>query len=407
MTQTWAAVGIFIATYAGVAVGRLPGLRIDRAGIALVGAALMLATGVMSLDEALRAIDLRTLALLLGMMIIVGHLRLSGFFRLAAGAVVARAHHAPTLLAAVVATSALFSAFLVNDAVCLVMTPLVLETTRRLGRNPAPYLLALAMASNAGSVATITGNPQNMIIGVASGIAYADFVRALAPVAVVACALSLAATLALYRAEFARGASFAATISARPARVHRWQAAKALIVAAGVIAAFFAGVPVAEAAIVGGAALLLTRAVKPWKFYAEIDGALLLLFAGLFVVAAGAEKALVTPDVLAQARALGLDDAWRLTGLTAGLSNLVSNVPAVLMLQPFIGQTADPQRAWLVVAMASTLAGNLTLVGSIANLIVAERARREGVVIDFWTHAKIGAPVTLLSLVFGAAWLAR
>ena len=404
MTQTWAAVGIFIATYAGVAVGRLPGLRIDRAGIALVGAALMLATGVMSLDEALRAIDLRTQALLLGMMIIVGHLRLSGFFRLAAGAVVARAHHAPTLLAAVVATSALFSAFLVNDAVCLVMTPLVLETTRRLGRNPAPYLLALAMASNAGSVATITGNPQNMIIGVASGIAYADFVRALAPVAAVACALSLAATLALYRAEFAGGASFAPT---RSARVHRWQAAKALIVAAGVIAAFFAGAPVAEAAIVGGAALLLTRAVKPWKFYAEIDGALLLLFAGLFVVAAGAEKALVTPDVLAQARALGLDDAWRLTGLTAGLSNLVSNVPAVLMLQPFIGQTADPQRAWLVVAMASTLAGNLTLVGSIANLIVAERARREGVVIDFWTHAKIGAPVTLLSLVFGAAWLAR
>lgn len=407
MTQTWAAVGIFIVTYAGVAIGRLPGLRIDRAGIALVGAALMLATGVMSLDEALRAIDLRTLALLLGMMIIVGHLRLSGFFRLAAGAVVARAHHAPTLLAAVVATSALFSAFLVNDAVCLVMTPLVLETTRRLRRNPVPYLLALAVASNAGSVATITGNPQNMIIGVASGVAYADFVRALAPVAAVACLIGFAATLWLYRSEFSGGAAFRDIPPARPARVHRWQAAKALIVAAAVIAAFFAGAPVAEAAIVGGAALLLTRAVKPWKFYAEIDGALLLLFAGLFVVAAGAEKALATPDALAQAKTLGLDDAWRLTGVTAALSNLVSNVPAVLMLQPFIGQTADPQRAWLVVAMASTLAGNLTLVGSIANLIVAERARREGVVLDFWTHAKIGAPATLVSLALGAAWLAR
>lgn len=406
MNQTWAAVGIFVATYAGVAIGRLPLLRIDRAGIALVGAALMLASGVLSLDEALRAIDLRTLALLLGMMIVVGHLRLSGFFRLAAGAVVARARHAPALLAAVVATAAAFSAFLVNDAVCLVMTPLVLETTRRLKRDPVPYLLALALASNAGSVATITGNPQNMIIGVASGIAYADFARALAPVAAVACLIAFAAVLWLHRAEFADASAFPAAGPARPPRVHRWQAAKALIVTIGVIAAFFLGVPVAEAAIVGGAALLLTRAVKPWKFYSEIDGSLLLLFAGLFVVAAGAEKALVTPDILAQAKAFGLGDAWRLTGLTVVLSNLVSNVPAVLMLQPFVAQVDDPQRAWLVIAMASTLAGNLTLVGSIANLIVAERARREGVVIDFWTHARIGFGATLMSLALGTAWLA-
>ncbi len=160
--RTLATVVIFVATYAGVALGRVPGLRIDRAGIAFVGASLMIAFGTLSLEEAFKAIDLDAIALLLGMMIIVAQLRVSGFFELANGFAIRRAHGPPVLLTAIVIVTGFFSAFLVNDAICLVMAPLVIEVTRALRRNPVPYLLAVAMASNAGGAATFTGNPQNM-----------------------------------------------------------------------------------------------------------------------------------------------------------------------------------------------------------------------------------------------------
>src|SRR5262252_5579360 len=174
---------IFILTYAGVSLGRIPGFRLDRAGIALTGAALMMAVGAISAEEAYRAINLDTLALLLGMMIIVAHLRLSGFFRLVTSWALAHAHSPLILLAVVAATTGLLSAFLVNDAMCLIMAPLVIEVSRGLERSPIPYLLAVAMASNVGSTATITGNPQNMIIGALSHIPYGTFAANLWPVA--------------------------------------------------------------------------------------------------------------------------------------------------------------------------------------------------------------------------------
>src|SRR5580704_11787037 len=182
---TLATAAIFVLTYAGVTLGRIPGLRLDRAGVALTGAALMMAVGALSPQEAYRAVDLDTIVLLLGMMIVVAHLKLSGFFRLVAGWALTRAHSARLLLVAVVLTAGIFSAFLVNDAVCLIMAPLVIEVTRTLRRDPIPYLLAVAMASNVGSAATITGNPQNMIVGAVSRIPYTTFAAALAPVALV------------------------------------------------------------------------------------------------------------------------------------------------------------------------------------------------------------------------------
>ena len=175
----------FLLTYAGIALGRVPGFRLDRAGIALTGAALMMAIGAVTPEEAYRAVNLDTLALLLGMMIVVAHLRLSGFFRLVTSWALVHAHSPLILLATVTVTAGAFSAFLVNDAVCLVMTPLVIEVTRSLRRDPIPYLLAVAMASNIGSAATITGNPQNMIVGAVSRIPYVEFAAALAPVAAV------------------------------------------------------------------------------------------------------------------------------------------------------------------------------------------------------------------------------
>ena len=394
---------IFIVTYAGVALGRIPGLRLDRAGITLVGAVLMVLVGALTPAEAYGAIDLDTIVLLLGMMIVVAHLKLSGFFRLVASWALRHAHSPPILLIAIAATTGVLSAFLVNDAICLIMAPLVIEVTRALRRNPVPYLLAVAMASNMGSTATITGNPQNMIIGATSRIPYTTFAAALAPIALAGLVLVVAVIAGLYWREFAGHTRFIA----KPAsvRFHQGQLIKATVVAVLVIVLFFAGMPVAQAAILGGALMLITRAVRAGKVYREIDGSLLIMFAGLFVVVAGAEKVLLTPQAIGAMQALHLDQVFVLTALTAVLSNIISNVPAVLVLKPFVQSLPDQQHAWLVIAMSSTLAGNLTLVGSVANLIVAERARAAGIELSFGAYLRAGIPLTLLSLGFGAWWL--
>ncbi|MEZ2409553.1 Na+/H+ antiporter NhaD/arsenite permease-like protein [Bosea sp. OAE752] len=393
------AIAIFLATYVAIAIGRMPGLRVDRAGAALIGAALMVGCGVLSLEDAYRAIDLDTITLLLGMMIVVANLRLSGFFRMVTGWAAGRARHPVLLLAVVVMTTGVLSAFLVNDAICLVMAPIVITLTRALDRNPVPYLIAVALASNVGSTATITGNPQNMIIGNLSGISYGAFTGALLPVAALGLLVTILFVLLLNPREYmTRQALRSVTV---PAHYHGWLATKAALVSVAMIALFFLGQPVAKVAICAAALLLLTRRIEPRKVYAEIDGPLLLMFAGLFVVVRGLEHAVLTPDLLAQATRLDLGNTAILTGVTAILSNLVSNVPAVLVLKPFVEHLHDPQRAWLVVAMASTLAGNFTLLGSVANLIVAERAAKDGITIDFWTYFRIGAPLTLATLAIG------
>jgi len=401
-----AAFVIFVGSYLALAIGRIPGLNIDRAGIALVGASLMVASGALPLDAAYRAIDLDTLTLLLGMMIVVANLSLSGFFALAGAWVMARARRPLVLLAAVAATSGVFSAFLVNDAICLVLAPIVLRLTLAMRRNPVPYLLAVAMASNIGSTATITGNPQNIMIGSFSRIPYATFALGLAPVALLGLGVAVALIALLHRVEFAGGVRLQA-MPAEEIRVNRVLAWRTLAATAVLIALFFAGQAPAKAAIVIGGLLLLTRRVKSRRVYAEIDWSLLLMFAGLFIIVAGAERMLVTPALIADIGRLHLDQVPVLAAVTATLSNLVSNVPAVLMIKPFIDPLVDHDRAWLVVAMASTLAGNFTVLGSIANLIVVQRAAAAGVTVGFWAHFRVGAPLTLLTLAIGILWLWR
>jgi Na+/H+ antiporter NhaD/arsenite permease-like protein len=398
------AVAIFAGTYLVIAIGKLPGYHLDRAGAALLGASLMVGSGVMSLDQAYRAIDFDTIALLLGMMIVVANLQLSGFFRLANNWVVTRTRHPLVLLASIVLVTGALSAFLVNDTICLVMTPLVLDLVTRLKRNPVPYLLAIAMASNVGSTATITGNPQNMIIGGLSQIPYGTFAGALWPVAAVGLFLTALLIAVIYRSEFFTREHFSAVVTG-PVRYHSPLVVKSALVTIAMIILFFAGQPVAKVAIVGGALLLFTRRLKPEKVYSEIDWTLLLMFVGLFIVVAGLEATVLTPEMVAKVGSLHLDAAPVLSLVTAGLSNLVSNVPAVLVLKPFVANLQDPTRAWLLVAMASTLAGNLTLLGSVANLIVAQRARRHGVTLGFWAYFKVGAPLTMLTILFGAWWL--
>jgi Na+/H+ antiporter NhaD/arsenite permease-like protein len=400
---TAAAILIFTATYAVIAIGKLPGSHLDRAGAALLGASLMLATGLLSLEEAYRAIDVDAIALLLGMMIIVAHVRLSGFFNLVGNWIVTRAGHPIVLLAGVILISGFFSAFLVNDAICLALTPLVLDFVTRLRRNPLPYLLAVAMASNIGSTATITGNPQNIMIGSFSQIPYAAFAGALWPVAAFGLLLTFAFLLAFFPSEFLTRARPRAEPLCK--RVHTALLIKSVLVSAAMVAACFAGQPPPKAALIAGAFLLLTRRVKSEKIYARIDWTLLLMFAGLFIVVAGFEKAVLTPEATAAVGGLHLDHLPVLSAATALLSNIVSNVPAVLVLKPFVAGLPDPQRAWLVIAMSSTVAGNLTLVGSMANLIVVQVARAHGVRVGFWQYARVGVPLTVLTLGIGLLWL--
>jgi len=395
---------IFVATYAVIAFGRLPGARLDRAGAALVGASLMVATGTLSLEEAYRAIDLDTITLLLGMMIVVANLRFAGFFGLAALAIARHARHPVLLLLGIIAVAGLLSAFFVNDTVCLMLTPLVAEAVLAIGRNPLPYLLAVAMASNIGSVATITGNPQNIMIGSVSHIAYDDFAAALAPVAAAGLGILAALLIAAFPREFLTRARLAP--AELKVRSNRALLTKSLLAAAAMVALFFLGQAPAKVAIVVGALLLLTRRIKPARVYAEIDWAMLLMFAGLFILVAGVEKTLLTPQASAHLAALGLGRPAVLASVAAVLSNVVSNVPAVLVLKPFVASLPDARTGWLVLAMGATLAGNLTLLGSVANLIVAERARRHGITIGFWSYFRVGAPLTLATIALGL-WLLR
>lgn len=425
-----AAIVIFVLTYIAMALGGIPGLRLDRAGAALTGAAAMVAFGALSLREAYRAIDLDTITLLLGMMVVVANLRLSGCFEAVSAWVAARARHPLMLLAAVVAACGFFSAFLVNDTVCLALTPLVCELCVRLGRRPVPYLLAVAMASNVGSVATITGNPQNIIIGSLSGMSYARFAAALAPIAGIGLLITIACLAIAFRGEFltrerlhigasaapcsARGSGL--TLGPAPASTSGPRLApgapadhslmvKSVVVTLAMMAAFFAGLPPPAVAIAAAAVMLITRRVESRRVYAEIDWPLLVMFAGLFIVVAGLEKWVVSDRTVAIIGALRLDRIPVLSSVTVVLSNLVSNVPAVLVLRPFVAALHDPRRAWLALAMAATLAGNLTLVGSIANLIVARGAETRGVKIGFWAYLSVGVPLTVLTVLVGVLWL--
>ncbi|MGH8217095.1 MAG: anion transporter [Steroidobacteraceae bacterium] len=401
------AIALFAATYAAIALGRVPGLRLDRAGAALAGAAGMVISGTLSLQEAYRAVDLNTITLLLGMMIVVADLRLSGLFHRVSAWAAARARRPIVLLAVISLVSGIFSAFLVNDTVCLVLTPLVIELTRRLKRNPVPYLLAVAMSSNAGSVATITGNPQNMIIGSHSRIPYTQFAAALAPVAVVALLLTVALLTLTFRAEFWTREVLASALldpEDGPRRAERLLLTRPLLVTLAMMAGFFAGLPPPGVAIAAGAVMLVTGRFEAHKVYAEVDWPLLVMFAGLFIVVAGLDKIIAghARDVIG---ALHLAQIPVLSAIAAVLSNIVSNVPAVLVLEPFVEALHEPRRAWLALAMASTLAGNLTLVGSIANLVVARGAESRGVPLGFWTYLKTGVPLTVLSLLAGIALL--
>ncbi len=391
----------FAGTYLGLALGRLPFFRVDRTGVAIIGGALVVVSGLLPWDRAVAAVDAHTLVLLFGMMIVAAYLRLSGFFRLVTYAAVRRARTPVGLLGLIIVAAGVLSALFVNDVVCLVMAPIVLDLARRLRLPPVPYLVALATAANVGSVATLTGNPQNMLVGSFSGISYRAFLLREAPVALIGLVLVFAVIWLAYRRRLPP--ALPAEAIAAPGVVHRALLIKTGAAVSVMLVAFLAGVPIALVAIGGAAYCLLTRRVNPDKVYREIDWGLLVLFTALFVVIGGVAASGRPGQILDAVGAAGLYRPAVLTAVTVVLSNLVSNVPAVLLFKTVIPTFGEPARAWLLLAMASTLAGNLTILGSVANLIVVEQARGAGIQIGFLEYSRVGVPVTVLTLLVG--WL--
>ena len=392
---------IFFASYTVFAVGRFPGTHIDRPAAAVIGAAMMFAFRVLGPEQGLRSINYATIVLLFAMMVVVAGLHLAGFFKSISDIFIA---HVPSrwLLPVVIFSSGILSAFLVNDIVCLLMAPLVMGISRQTGRRATPYLLALATASNIGSTATVTGNPQNILIGSVSRIPYLDFLVHLGPVALIGLFLDWAILYLIYfRSD--------SGISLPPANQKVFTRPEShlifpIVITIGVLGGFLAGFPPALVAAVGAAVVLMHPRYPSKNVYGEVDWSLLIFFAGLFLIVGGAEQSGIARELLSAAERFNLQNRWIFTGAVVFLANIVSNVPAVMLLKGLLPHFADARHFWLLLAMSSTLAGNLTITGSVANIIVVEKAREESPV-SFGEYLKAGIPVTVATIVVGVIWL--
>ena len=401
-TQVLAGTIIFLASYVVFALGKFPGLKIDRTGAAIIGAIAIVVLRVSRPVEAIQSVDFATIVLLFAMMLVVGSLKLAGFFEWNAELVLRRLKPG-RLLPAAILTCGVLSAFFVNDIVCLVMVPFVLTLTQKLRLQPLPFLLAVATSSNIGSVATITGNPQNMLIGSYSGIAYRDFLWHLGPVAVIGLVLDWLILRWIFSRELQPSNVVPDAIPLPLLDLSHLL--KPLLVVSGVVIAFLVGVSPVLAASVGAAVVLISRSGEPRKLYAEVDWGLLVFFVGLFIIVGGAENVGLVDRLLQFTQRWNLHRPAVFTVVTTLFSNLVSNVPAVMLLKSLVKNLAEPRKAWLVLAMASTLAGNLTITGSVANIIVVETAKPD-VHISFWDYFRVGLPITVATVVVGALWLA-
>ena len=396
---------IFAITYVLIAVQQFPGVRIRRPAATLLGAVAMVVVGGLSLHEAYAAIDVDVLVFLLGVLLLTAYLEVGGFFEWAAGRIVGRTRSPHALLAAIVAASGLLSALFINDTICLVFTPLVIAALRAMRLRPLPFLLAIAFAANVGSAMTPTGNPQNMLIAVSSGIPYARFVAALALPAVGGLVLVYVVLAVAFRRD----------LRARPAPAEgpppplrdRVMVGEALALFALALAGWLLGYPLPLVAIGAGAVMVALGGRDVTAALARVEWSLLLFFAALFVVMRGVQHHPLILDLTSRAAA-GLrgtpgHDAVLVSAAMTVLSNVVSNVPAVILWRPVVPTLPNAELVWLVMAMSSTFAGNLTLVGSMANLIVAERAAARGERVGFVDVLRVGVPLTVLTLAWGIA----
>lgn len=407
---TAAALAVFAATYVLISVQKIRFLNLDRPSAALAGGLLMVLFGIVPFPKAVReAVNWETIALLFGMMVVVAYLKMARFFEYVSTWVLLRAGTPARLLALLVPTSGLLSALFVNDTICLLFTPIVLGALLRARRNPVPYLVALVTSANIGSVMTLTGNPQNMLVGMFSGIPYGRFLLFMLPVGAVGLFLDWAILRWLYRREF-EGAFHPGTL-ALP-RVHGAVIRRVLAILALMTAGFLfpverwvpalrEGHKLPLVAVAGAALVILAGRYRPAEAFRHVDWTLLVFFGGLFVVIAGVNSVGILPEMHRRVAPLFDESGAVLCAFTVVLSNVVSNVPFVLVAQGW----ASGDDAWLLIAMASTFAGNLTIVGSVANMIVLELSR-DRAPIGFGAYLRAGVPVTLATTAAGFAILA-
>ncbi len=401
---TWITLVIVFLTYIGIAIGFIPRLQLNRTTIAVVGVGLLLVFQQIQFPQLIQFIDLDTIILLFSMMVINANLRLSGFFRLTGAFLLHMTRKPRIFLAIEIVLVGVLSALFLNDTICLMLTPFLLELLLAMERNPIPYLIALATAANIGSVATLTGNPQNMIIGIASNISYLKFTGSLAPIAILSLAVIWIVMILFYRSEF-HPKNFFKIAQPQTIRYHKPLMLKTLAITAGLLAAFLLGAPVALAAFLAACVLLITRRVKPDKIFASFDWEILVFFSALFIITGSLETNGVTQKLMTLVNISGRENPLNLSLISAGLSNLVSNVPAVLLLKPLVSSISAQTAGWLTLAASSTLAGNLTLLGSVANLIVAESAKKMHVNLTFWEYTRTGIIITLITLAISTVWI--
>jgi Na+/H+ antiporter NhaD/arsenite permease-like protein len=393
---------IFAITYVLISGRQLKILPLNRPAAALFGAVLMVSTGVMTPERAYRAVNYDTLVLLLGMMLISSYLYLAHFFEWAADVVLKFSHTPQRLLLFLTLTSGLLSALLVNDTICLMLTPLVVAVIRR-GKLPLlPFLIALVTSANIGSVATLVGNPQNMIIGHFSRIPFSEFARSLVPAALVGLAINFGIVSFGFRNVLREAA-----ISREPHPIQKLDRGLFVIVCivfVSIFVCFLAGLNLAWTALAGAALVMVLARRDTHEVLKLVDWHLLVFFAALFVVIEGLSDTGL-PDAIYRHLQLifgahATAQAWNLTWFSVAGSNIFSNVPFVLVAGKWIPHFADPALMWKVLALATTFAGNLTIVGSVANMIVVESAR-EHLEIGFWDYARFGIPITILTTVAG------
>ena len=393
---------IFTATYAVISLRRLPGIEVGMHTAALAGAVLMLIFGIVSASDAWHSLNLDVLFLLLGMMLLVGSLDACGFFGIVANLLILKVSDGRRLLVRVMVLSAVLSALMLNDAVVLLLTPAVIRCCRAMKANPIPYLIGVFVSANIGSCATIVGNPQNAYIATHAEIGFMEFTMELLPMAAMCLVAATVMMLALFRKRLSAEPS--EPIS-EPIRDRRTLYA-VIAIAVGTIVMFtlstMLDIELASIAMTGGCLALIVVSLKGLPVFTgvmrRVDWKVLLFFIGLFVIMAGAVSSGLV-DMIASAFP-GFDDGspsmMELTVFTVILSNLISNVPSVILIGDMIGNASAS--AWLVLSASSTLAGNLTMIGAAANVIVSEEAEKEGIRLDFRKYLAIGIPVSLVTL---------
>ncbi len=413
----WLALVIFALTYVLISIRRFRWFNIERPMVALLGAGLMILLGVVAPDEALESIDLNTLALLLGMMILVGCLEVCGFFTWVSLRIISRSKNRLYLLILIMVVTAVLSALILNDTVVLLFTPIIIRTCMLIKADPVPYMVAIAISANIGSVATAVGNPQNAYIATQSGISFIDFSAAMLPIAVVSMLVAIPMVWLAFRKDLKDGNSWnGRTIDSQAIskQVDFKGMDRSVWLVGGIILAVFIGfivtpylgVPLAVVAFVGGTLALFVlplanRRTSSKAILHGVDWTLLLFFIGLFIVLKGVETSGLLQEMEDAFQSVsdgGLSTIPGLSFFTAILSNLISNVPAVMLLAPYVESVGETS-LWLALAASSTLAGNATILGAAANVIVAENGEKLGVNMPFWRFLKVGLPITIITLI--------